>query len=143
MQLQLTTIHDDETNTIGVMRIDGELECFTLEDAFNEPKIYGKTRIPRGSYEIGLRNEGTMTTRYAKRFPNHKGMLWLKDVPNFKYVYIHIGNDEDDTDGCILLGNNWDMRTGKITGSTLAYSKLYDKVVKAMLDGYPINIEII
>ena len=144
MNLQLERINDDGKSTIGILRIDGIFECFTLEDAFNEPKIYGKTRIPDGSYEITLRKEGGMVAKYNDRFDNHDGMLWLRNVPNFEYVYIHVGNDSDDTDGCILVGRNCITQGEQtINGSTLAYTSLYVKIKNALDAGYPVNIEVI
>ena len=141
MMLQLRRGKDTGKATIGELYVDGVFECYTLEDTHHDVKIYGQTRIPEGSYEITLRNEGGMVKKYNDRFDNHHGMLWLRNVPNFEYVYIHVGNDADDTDGCILVG------TGKaremITGSVDAYTKLYPKVYSALKKGYPVNIEIV
>ncbi|MCK5550630.1 MAG: hypothetical protein KAI41_08870, partial [Hyphomicrobiaceae bacterium] len=78
--------------------------CYVLEDQFNEPKIPGETRIPPGRYRIKFRDEGGMIVRYKKRFDWHSGMLWLQDVPDFQFIYIHVGNKDDDTDGCLLVG---------------------------------------
>jgi len=146
MYLQLLRLRDNANSTIGTLHVDGEFECFTLEDTYNEPKVYGKTRVPSGTYEIELRTEGHMTTRYLDRYgPIHKGMLWLRNVKNFKYVYIHIGNTEDDTDGCILLGSGCTARTNEqnVTGSALAYLELYPRVAKEILAGEKVTIEII
>jgi len=42
--------------TIGTMVINwGDITCSTLEDAFHEPKIKGRTRIPEGVYKIKFR----------------------------------------------------------------------------------------
>jgi len=142
MLLQLTRVFDDKLRTIGIMKVDGKPECFSLEDAFHEEKVWGKTRIPRGSYEIKLRTEGGMHKKYSKKYDWHKGMLWLQDVENFEWVYIHIGNDEEDTDGCILTGTNWNMRGNTITGSALAYKTLYQKIISQLQAGYPVNIEV-
>ena len=50
----------------------------------------------------------------------------LQDVPNFQYVYIHIGNDDDDTAGCLLVGmGNSADDVGFINGSKQAYMKIY------------------
>lgn len=145
MFIQLLRLKDDGKETIGIMHINGTFECFTLEDTHNEPKIYGKTRIPAGEYTIELRNEGWMTGRYSDRFPFHKGMLWLRNVENFEYVYIHIGNNDDDTDGCILLGNTANISNGNMSigGSALAYSRLYPRIAEAITSGEEVTIQII
>lgn len=106
--------------------------CYVLEDQFNEPKIPGETRIPPGRYQIKLRNKGGMIKRYKKRFPWHKGMLWLQDVPGFKWVYMHVGNKDDDTDGCLLLGDGQISNVterGMVTTSVAAYRRIYEMIV--------------
>ena len=76
-----------------------------------------------------------MTTRYAKRFPMlHQGMLHILNVPNFDWIYFHIGNREDHTDGCILLGQTANSKPEMTVGkSFLAYEAFYRKVLPAAL----------
>ena len=59
-------------------------------------------------------------------------MLHLIDVPNFKYILIHIGNDDEDTAGCILVGTTADKDKGFIGASTGAYKDLYPQVADAV-----------
>lgn len=142
--MQLIRLQDDGSSTIGNLSINGEFECFTLEDTFNDPKIYGKTRIPAGKYDIKLRKEGSMHGRYSNKFGSeHKGMIWLQDVPDYEWVYIHIGNNEEHTDGCILVGKSCDSKTGTIGNSTEAYKDLNSKITDAIDRGEEITIDII
>jgi hypothetical protein len=114
--------------TFGTLTINGDIVA-TLEDMIREEKVYGETAIPAGTYQLELRNEGGKTLTYAKRFPKmHKGMIWLRNVPNFTYVYIHIGNFPDDTEGCILVGEK--ARSRSLQSSTSAYKRIYPKIVK-------------
>ena len=109
--------------------------CFTMEDQPNEPKVPGETRIPAGLYKIELRTEGGMHARYMKRFSWHLGMLWLQDVPEFEWVYIHVGNYERDTDGCILVGDGVQsnvIEDGMVMSSVAAYKRLYTEIVDAL-----------
>lgn len=127
-------------STIGHLAVD-DFSCNTLEDAPHEVKIHGETCIPAGQYLLKLRTDGLKSPQYAKRYPDmHKGMLWLQDVPNFEYVYIHIGNFPKDTEGCILVG----LGSGKdaITGSALAYEALYPRVIAAMDRGEDVLVDI-
>ncbi len=109
--------------------------AFTMEDQPNEPKVPGETRIPAGRYQIKLRTEGGMHGRYSAKFPFHQGMLWLQDVPNFTWVYIHYGNYEKDTDGCILVGDGAQSNVlddGMVMSSVAAYTRVYEEIVETM-----------
>ena len=102
--------------------------CYTLEDEFREVKVSGETRIPAGTYELKIRTEGSLTKRYEARFPDfHEGMIWLQNVPNFKWIYIHCGNDDDDTDGCILVGSY--LRLNRVLNSRSTYKAIYPGIV--------------
>jgi hypothetical protein len=101
-----------------------------MEDAYHEEKIYGKTRIPAGRYEIKLRTEGKFHYQYMQNLPHHKGMLWLQDVPNFKFILIHVGNTAEDSAGCILVADKV-LNDDFISESTVAYIKLYAHVIDA------------
>lgn len=140
--LQRYTARTDSTG--GNLYVDDIFHCYTCEDEQRDIKIAGETRIPSGTYEIKLRDEGGMTQRYAQKFDFHQGMLWLQDVPGFEWVYIHVGNDDDDTEGCVLVGYSADISTGEVRvfQSKKAYSDLYKKITWAMIEGEDVFIEI-
>ena len=127
--------------TIGKLFVNNVFECYTLEDEKRDKKVMHETRIPYGKYEIKLRTFGGHHEKY-KKFPFHKGMLWLQNVPQFKDILIHIGNTDEDTSGCILLGKTADLIKGTIGQSTLAYSAFYPKVEKELNAGRKVFIEI-
>ena len=104
MHLLLNRQRNTTNSTGGTLSVDGEISYFTCEDEYREVKVPGKTRIPEGTYKVLLRDEGGMTKRYAEKLAWHKGMLHLQDVEGFEWVYIHIGNTDDHTSGCILVG---------------------------------------
>lgn len=83
----------------GRLSVDGAFYCDTLEDADRRLeaggiKIPGQTAPPLGTYRIII--------DWSYKF--NKAMLHLLDVPQFDGVRVHGGVDEDDTDGCILVG---------------------------------------
>jgi hypothetical protein len=86
-----------------------------------------------------------MNEKYKARYPFHQGMLHLQDVPNFEWVYIHTGNTDDDTEGCILVGFGTDVDGGEITVSRSreAYEKLYNYILLAIESGEEIEMEIV
>lgn len=131
IHLYRKTISD--ISTIGHLEIEDDI-VWTLEDAKREHKVYGETRIPAGCYKLDLRTEGGMNDRYMKRFPDmHQGMVWLRHVPLFEFVYIHIGNSPRDTEGCILVGLAKDE--DRIVSSTVAYRSVYPRIAELILNG--------
>ena len=131
MKLTLTRMWDNVNETLGILSIDDVEQCLILEDQYQKEKVYGETRIPEGTYKIKLRTNGRMHEDYSKKYDFHRGMLELQNVPNFKYVYIHVGNDDDDTLGCLITGRKVVVKSGKIKleSSTEAYKELYKKVI--------------
>lgn len=145
MKLKLQRYKNGKDSTGSLLFVDDSFFCYGLEDERRLIKIAGETRIPAGIYEIKLRDEGGMTQRYAEKFDNHRGMLWLQDIPNFEWVYIHIGNDDDDTSGCILVGeqpSNASLEESTVFQSTSAYKRLYAIILEAIDAGERVFIEV-
>ena len=137
MDIKVTRFVSDNDATLSLVSIDGEFQCFGLEDEFRLNKIHGETRIPAGKYKVGIRDVGGFHGRYLDRFPLfHKGMLQVLDVPGFDYILIHIGNTDEDTAGCLLVGAGCNS-VGEMTisSSSVAYSALYKKVCISAREG--------
>lgn len=144
MKIRLHRIAHRQAYTIGNLFINGKYECDTLEDRdrLNEglPKIHGYTAIPVGTYHI---NMNTVSPKFSKRvqYSFCGGRLpRLENVPQFEGVLIHIGNTPEDTDGCILVGQN--KVRGQLINSTATFRNLYEKLIKAHLSGEDILITI-
>jgi hypothetical protein len=137
-------ISSGNESTIGALYINGEFACFTLEDTKRIKKVHGETRIPDGLYTLDLRNEGRLTEKYANRYGDmHRGMLWLKDVPGFDWIYIHTGNKRGHTEGCILVGdtlNNNEIGDGFIGKSREAYTRIYPRLAQAIESGEEVRV---
>ncbi len=149
MELELIRTNSGKDSTLGALGVPLEKEflCYTCEDEFREIKVMHETRIPDGRYEIRLRTIGNIHPKYAKRFPDmHKGMLWLQDVPGFEWIYIHMGNNDEHTSGCILVGQNpepdVDEGGGRLINSADAYVKVYLKIIDAMDKGSRVFIRL-
>jgi len=142
MKLKLERYYSTQDFTIGRLFIDDQFECYVLEDEFRTVKVMHETRISAGTYEIKLRTFGGHHERYTKKFDFHKGMLWLQDVPNFKDILIHIGNTDEDTSGCLLVGKSADLIKGWVSQSTQAYIDMYKKVVPELIKGNKVTIEV-
>lgn len=139
MKLHLLRFASGDDATLGAFHMDGRFECFSLEDEKRTVKVFGETRIPPGLYEVKLRSEGALHEKYKARFDDHAGMLWLQSVPGFEWVYLHIGNTDDDTAGCILVG---DQATSAYTlgQSVAAYRRIYRRSSLALIAGERVEI---
>lgn len=131
IDLKVRRFLSDAETTLGVLSIDGDPFCWTLEDEHRRVKVDAETRIPAGVYRIESRTEGGMVKRYQARHAWHRGMLWLRMVPGFEWIYLHPGNSEEDTAGCILVGDAIDLRSMTLRDSVPAYQRLYQKVISA------------
>ena len=143
MKLELKRFSSQSDTTLGLLFVDGELECFTLEDEYREEKIKGETRIPEGTYKVEKREVVSgLTKKYRSKYPWFDYHFMLQDVPDFQYVYIHIGNDDDHTDGCLLVSdgvksNRFDQNNN-LSSSGPAFKRLYQKMSEANI----VNISI-
>ena len=132
MKLLLKRKHLTPTSTIGELYVDGEMECYTLEDRVRPhgDKVPGKTAIPFGVYGVAI----TMSNRFKKHLPI------LIAVPNFEGVRIHPGNTDADTEGCILVGKTFGDNV--IYHSRDAFTDVFTKIAKGIEEG-GVSIEIV
>jgi hypothetical protein len=119
--------------TRGELYADGVFQCFVCEDIVRgegEAKVYGKTAIPAGTYDVVV----TFSNRFKRQLPQ------LVDVPGFEGIRIHPGNTAEDTDGCLLPGT---VRTSTGVGhSNDAFVELFARITKAKWGGERITITI-
>lgn len=116
MELKLNRIFLGSSATIGELLVNDKHLCDTLEDRVRPEgeKVYGKTAIPEGTYEVKL----THSPRFKKTLPE------ILNVPNFSGIRIHTGNSSKDTEGCILVGT-WDGEKEDWVGnSRIAFDEL-------------------
>ena len=122
--LELLRVEESETwGTFGVLRIQKEVFCVTLEpaDRLNRPNM---SSIPAQQYVC----ERYLSARYGFTFK-------VSRVPDRDNVIIHSGNSVEDTEGCILLGEHFGklkddraiLNSGKTFQKFMAVMKGYDK----------------
>jgi len=133
MKLILQRQASSQKSTVGTLAINGQFECYTLEDVVRpagSAKVYGKTAIPAGCYAVIF----TFSNRFKKVMP-----LLLK-VPGFEGVRIHAGNTAEDTEGCILLGIS--QAPDFVGNSRQAYQALINKLQAAASGSEKIELTI-
>lgn len=121
---------------------------FTLEDEARTVKLAKETRIPAGRYRLTLNKQLTDKTEdYRKRYSWFKYHIMLNDVAGFTGIYIHIGNDDDDTDGCLLLGdqlhNIMIYKVKPLQRSTDCFKRFYEKYYPILEENTPVYITVI
>jgi hypothetical protein len=130
LNLELLRYSDANKCTQGLLFLNGKFFTHTLEDEFKAVKVKGETRIPEGTYKLGLQLQNTpLTLRYRERYPSFfKHHIEILNIPNYSGVYIHPGNDHTHTDGCLLVGgtiNNNTVEGGKLSQSGRDFEALY------------------
>lgn len=150
MKLLLKRIAKKDTYTIGKLYVDGKYVADTLEDKdkglrqdmsleeIKRIKVYGQTAIPTGTYKIDMNTVS----------PKFKDRSWAKpwkgklprfiDVPGYEGVLIHVGNQAQDSLGCVLVGQN--KVKGRVINSTATFGKLMSVLLQDK-DNVTITIE--
>ena len=113
-------IKDTEYGTFGVLFNDGIPFALTLENAWIN-NVRNQSCIPIGKYK-------------CKRFnsPKFGETFRIMDVPNrgeVEGVLFHKGNLDDDTRGCILIGEQFELLNGEpaILRSGKGFTEFMDK----------------
>jgi hypothetical protein len=132
MQIRVIREHFTPGCTIGRLLIDGDFECFTLEDGIRTTKVVGATAIPVGRYPVTV----THSPRFKRRLP------LLGNVPKFSGIRIHAGNSAVDTAGCILVGQTRNDASQRIGASRLAFEALLPKIEAALRAGEAVELTI-
>lgn len=140
MEIHVKQIKEGQNTTLSELYIGDEFISYVLEDSIRDEKIPGSTAIPAGRYKLEFRQHGGMHGRYKRWYPKfHKGMIELKGIPNFSYVYIHKGNTHANTAGCLLVGNTmrYDKNFGdyEVHQSQKAYKTVYKRLSAMMEKG--------
>ena len=116
--LTLTRIAKRADYTIGRLEDENGVKiCDTLEPKYRdytggELKVPRKSAVPEGTYPVVV----TKSWKFGKYLP------LLVGVPGFEGIRIHSGNTVNDTEGCILVGQN--LIKGKVLLSRLTLEKL-------------------
>ena len=127
IEIVLTRLRSSETGTFGEMRIGGELLCVTCEDPWNnnQPRI---SCIPAGEY--------TCIPHNSLKYQN----VWeVTNVPGRTAILIHNGNTIRDTEGCILVGN--DFGTVEHLPAVTNSRATLDKLRKVLPDNFILVIK--
>lgn len=122
--LRIVRVERSEDGIIGVLTIDGKADCFVMQPDERDQHF----SIPVGNY-------------LCKRF---HGKTWQDTfeiiVPGHTALLFHIGNREDDSQGCLLLGEE----VGELNGKRAVFvsGKAFAEFMKKMGDDQEANLVI-
>jgi hypothetical protein len=121
-RVRIIRLEQTEAGLIGVLLINGVVEGFTMQPDSADSSF----SIPAGSY-------------ICKRFHGYK----YKDtfevvVPGHTALLFHAGNIEDETDGCILLGERVGWLYGK--RAVLSSGVSFEEFMWALKDEQEFNL---
>lgn len=117
MFLKIVRLEHSDKGMRGILLINGAFFATTLE----RPWI-GNTQniscIPEGNYK---------GRKYSSK--RHGKTLKISDVINRTGIIFHVGNTQRDSEGCILLGDNFAKSSTAIESSTSAVTR-FKEVIK-------------
>ena len=138
MEITVRREHFNDVCTIGTLTVSNDdIKLYTLEDVdrhlsqtdsieqIKAVKVYGKTAIPYGRYEVAI----TWSNKYKRKMP------LVLNVPALEGIRIHSGNKAEDTEGCLLVGYTKDVVNNQILQSRAAIAELYMLIESAMQNG--------
>ena len=152
MKLKLIRSYLGPKYTIGHLYINGQYFCDTIEDIdrkldmsmsikeIQRLKVKHQTAIPTGIYNIAM---GVKSPKYStkSKFNFTEGrMPRLLGVTGFDGILIHPGTTQEDSSGCLIVGQN--KIAGKVVNSFDTFVALWNTLNKAYLKKEKITIEI-
>ena len=144
-------------STLSKISVNGtNYSGFAIEDIVRAIKVKGKTAINAGRYLWDLRKSPKLSSEFLwsksyqilihkdekksyghiKDFEPHL-LIWVRNVENFEFIYLHWGNYSSQTEGCLLVGENADTVSNpiKVTNSRIFYKKIYPYLYKEIKKG--------
>jgi len=137
MKVSIKRFLENEETTIGRLYLDDKFFCYTCEDQYQAVKVPDETRIPEGVYPTKLTNSPKFTPRFGHM------MIEITGIPNFSFVYFHPGNTDDDTSGCVLVGDWRPPHMWKVVDSKATYDHFYALVAPHVGVGEGVTVEIV
>lgn len=106
------------------------LGYWVVGDGSTIEKVYGKTAIPKGTYNA--------CGYYWAKFQCY--VVMLNGVSGFTGILMHNGTTAENSEGCILLGKN--NIVGRLDGDRIYMDALAARVMAAEKKGEEIKVEI-
>lgn len=125
--LEIIRIEEGKDGTFGVLKLNGECFCVTLElpDKCNQRSI---SSIPRGNYSCIPVVSPKFGTTYQ-----------VVNVPYRSNILFHTGNTIEDTEGCILVGASYGFLGRRAVTSSRS---TFDRLMRALKNEPVVDLKI-
>lgn len=167
MEVQLITVNRQKSEkdwTLSTFQFDGKNRGVGVEDEKRVVKVHGETRMPAGTYLLGLHATSKFSTSYYR---NDKGellhgserrspeqiaeyhtaheMLHVLNVDGFQWILWHWGNTDDDTHGCYIVGCVFGQSKGQkaVLNSRKKYTEIYPIIWRSVKEGAKVGKQVI
>src|SRR5216684_529742 len=99
MDMIMRRISSREDGILGELQSDDivSFQCSTLEHAYTDEQGGFNPKIPPGFYKCV---RGVHKLEHSHQFETFE----ITNVPNHTGILFHVGNFNNDSDGCVLLG---------------------------------------
>lgn len=133
---ELIRVESSDEGTFGIWKIFGKIFCNTLEET--QKSVTKDSKIPAGTYICKRRPSAKVTDMTKGKW---RETFEITGVAGRTDVLIHQGNTLGDTEGCILMGENW----GKLKGdrAVLNSGVTFDRFMTLMvgINQFTLNIK--
>lgn len=127
MKLTLTRRWETDKSVIGMIDVDGLIQCFSLE----RPRAGDHPCVPEGTYEVAM----SWSEHFQKQMPH------LLNVPGRSAIMIHPANWPSELLGCIAPGSS--RGPDAVYSSQNAFNLLLGKMQAAWTTGDIVTIDIV
>lgn len=126
MKLSLERLYSCDKGIFSILRNSADaLLFYTLEHAYPQ-KVMNIATIPEETEHLPKLPKGIYTCKRGVHQTEHLApfeTFEVADVPGHTGILFHVGNRNEDSDGCVLLGMGCNNEERCLTHSRIAFSK--------------------
>ncbi len=142
--LNLLRTSDDGTTAIGMLYLNEEFFCYTLEDSGADESSKAAVQIPAGNYGVELdHHPNSFAEKLEQRYPEwYTAPIKFTGVKNFSSVWLQNGVDELPGQASIVVTNDLQISDTDafLKNSEDTFKKLYIQLRSALERGTPVRV---
>ncbi len=126
--MELIRIAETSDGTFGVLTWNTKPFAVSLEDRWRENRV-GRSCIPSGLYSC----ERVQSPKFGETFE-------ITNVPGRSHILFHAGNTHEDTEGCVLVAEQYGQLNGQ--DAVLRSRPGFDEFLRLIENTYRFNLKI-